>query len=755
MADIALLLEAEKRGLLPTDKVELLSEARRRGLVPSDTLAVPSAPTIAAPSKSGLERGGDTIENVVGSVAEPVARLITAPVAKVGGQIAGTLKGVYDAGARSLGYGQQGDNAEEMQRRVERFIQSEPTTSAGKSEYNPLNAIPNAVGKAIGWVGDKAANIVAPEKVDPNADFFSRNNFQRMAADAVREAVPQAAGFVGVTKAPAVIRAVDTAATPVYATGRAVRNVADRLLPGGSARGEMRIMADAAGSDLPALIDAVRNAKPGETSGQAAAGIGRREFSALDQLGAKIAPTEYGRMMEAQKNADLAMLLREAGGLNKESQLAVQQALKDAETRPIVAQGQVELNAANQAGDTLASLAPRMEQKQQSMVQALQDQGRTATEAAVQENLAHGGATQSGALSPSAYPVQGQPRVPGRYTENIERVPEYQAASGDLGIIKAQRQMERDFIDRQIGSLEAHGLKPLDISAVTGKIDKVLNSPGLRMSDQTQTVLGGLRDKFREAEALGNGIPNAHDIYQIRKEGINEIVQQKLAGLDPKVSKKLVADLTTQLKPFIDNAIETAGGSGWKKYLDDYSTAMDKVNQVKLHGKLADAYQNQPGVFEKLVMGNDPKTVGKIMGSTSPMSMAEAIPQTAQTLRSMGEAQIRNRTLAEHAQEGAPALSNMVTAEVTGGGRLPGMVSRETTWANAILDALHGRANEKTLKQVAATMRNPEATVKVLEAIRAKNAPRQPSQIYQGAVTASMLPQPDQKKLAEQLRKQQ
>lgn len=34
MADLTLLLEAEKRGILPADKVPLLSEARRRGLVP-------------------------------------------------------------------------------------------------------------------------------------------------------------------------------------------------------------------------------------------------------------------------------------------------------------------------------------------------------------------------------------------------------------------------------------------------------------------------------------------------------------------------------------------------------------------------------------------------------------------------------------------------------------------------------------------------------------------------------------------------
>ena len=38
MADkIALLLEAERRGILPENKKALLAEARKRGLVPSDS----------------------------------------------------------------------------------------------------------------------------------------------------------------------------------------------------------------------------------------------------------------------------------------------------------------------------------------------------------------------------------------------------------------------------------------------------------------------------------------------------------------------------------------------------------------------------------------------------------------------------------------------------------------------------------------------------------------------------------------------
>lgn len=689
------------------------------------------APTAAAPVAAPQDNR--PTGNIIDAVAEPLIKMGRGIIAKPAGELAGIGKGTYDVARQALGYGQQGPDAEQTQRAVQGAIGYEPQTKVGASNYNPLNAIPNAIGAGIGWLGDKAAGLVAPNKVDPEAEFFSKNNMQRMAADALREAVPQAAGFLGVTKAPQIIKAADSSLVPVRAVGRGVGNLADRLLPGGAGRGEMRVMADAAGSDVPALVSALREAAPGETAGQAAAGVGRREFSALDQLGAKIDPTPHGRMIEAQKASDIATLLKQAGALSKEDQIAFQRTLKDAETRPIVAQGQVELNAANQAGDTLASLAPRMELKQQSMVQALQDQGRTGTEAAQSV-------------------VRNQEGKPG-WISNADRAQEWGAASGDLGIIKAQRQMERDFIDRQIGSLEAHGLKPLDVSAVTNRIDNIMSTPGWRQNQQAMTVLQGIKEKFQQSVADGNGIPNAHDIYEIRKSGINQVIEDKLKPTDPKVSAKLTAKLTEQLKPLIDDAIDTAGGSGWNKYLDDYSKAMDKVNQTKLAGELASNYQSSPTKFGKMVMGNDPKAIGKLMGSTGPMSLMEADPVMAATYRAMGERQARDASLAAQAQEGAPALSNMVSAEITGGGRLPGMVSREVTWINSILDALHGRANERTLKRTAETMRDPAKALKVLEAVQAKNAGKTPNPVLPYAVGASVLPQSDRKALAAQLRK--
>ena len=682
-----------------SDREELMA-LRRMAELEAKASGSPAAAPQAPTSKPAEKPTG----NLIDAVAEPLIKLGSGIIAKPASDIAGLVKGAYDVTRQALGYGPQGPDAAEAQRAVQQFIQYEPSTQVGASPYNPLNAIPNAIGSVI--------EAIQPKAVTGEASTTASG----MTQNAIREAIPQAIGLLGMKSAPKVVNAAN-------ATGSGVRNVADRLLPGGTERGQARMMADAAGPDIAEIVNALQRAKQGETAGQSAVGVGRREFSALDQFGGKVNPTPYGRMMEAQKAADLDFLNRQAGGLTREQQFATQNALKQVETAPIVQRGQVELGAANQAGETIAALGPRMVQKQESMVRALQDQGRTGTEAA----------------QAAVRNAEGKPG----WISNADRAQEFGAASGDLGIVKAQRQMERDFIDRQIGSLESHGLKPLNVDGAIGKIDSVLSTPGLRMSDTVKTVLGGIKEKFLEAKELGNGIPNAHDIYRIRMEGVNEVIQQKLAGLDPKASKKLSADLTVQLKPFIDDAIETAGGTGWKQYLDDYSKAMTKVSQTKLAGKLAADYPSAQ--FQKVALGNDPKAVGKIMGKNEPMALFDADPVAGPRYREIAEALVRNENLAKQAGEGAPALSNMVSAEVTSGGRLPGMISREVTIINSILDALHGRANAKTMNKVAETMRDPVASRKVLEAIMEARKPTVASTVMPYAVGAQFAPQGERK----------
>jgi hypothetical protein len=130
------------------------------------------------------------------------------------------------------------------------------------------------------------------------------------------------------------------------------------------------------------------------------------------------------------------------------------------------------------------ALAAKVASKQS----ALQDAGRYATMAAQQENLAHGGGMNvirtaanqpysnigaanapgtARALSPSAYPVEGLPRIAGRYTENIQRVPEARGAASDAMAIYNQRRLEEEFLRRQLANLpesERVGAYPVQLA---------------------------------------------------------------------------------------------------------------------------------------------------------------------------------------------------------------------------------------------------------------------------------------------------
>ena len=88
MADLATLLEAEKRGILPADKVALLAEARRRGLVPTGEPPIPEPMGIG---QLAPPRPGGVPMDIAMSVTEGAT-------AGFSDEIAGLVRGLVDQG---------------------------------------------------------------------------------------------------------------------------------------------------------------------------------------------------------------------------------------------------------------------------------------------------------------------------------------------------------------------------------------------------------------------------------------------------------------------------------------------------------------------------------------------------------------------------------------------------------------------------------------------------------------------------------
>ena len=130
-------------------------------------------------------------ENITGSVVEPLMKMGSGMIAKPLGDVVGLARmGI------NLATGSHDVSPTDLQQQVQSTLTYEPRTVAGASKYNPINAFNTAVGSTLGAIGDWSANKLA----DPTQPAYAPQN---MAANALREVVPQAIGIAGVKYAPA------------------------------------------------------------------------------------------------------------------------------------------------------------------------------------------------------------------------------------------------------------------------------------------------------------------------------------------------------------------------------------------------------------------------------------------------------------------------------------------------------------------------------------------------------------------------
>ena len=264
--------------------------------------------------------------------------------------------------------------------------------------------------------------------------------------------------------------------------GRVASNVGGKivdLVTGQTVKVEAgKRMRDMAGQTINEIRAANAQAPVDITSAQATAGVTNDVWQAFNAfMQSKDKNSLYTVIEKKQDLANLEKLAELAGG---DTATAIKQAIVDAKkslnelTTPL---RKIEIKAANEANRVLNEINPKIEQKQESIIQTLQGGGKAATEAAQQANLAVGNTISprlggTGEVSPSVYPVPGLPRVPPRYTENQQRVGEFQGAAEDFATIEAQRKAELAQLQYVKDSLAAHGMAPID----TNNIIKNINS---------------------------------------------------------------------------------------------------------------------------------------------------------------------------------------------------------------------------------------------------------------------------------------
>jgi len=463
------------------------------------------------------------------------------------------------------------------------------------------------------------------------------------------------------------------------------------------------IMREALGDKLIPAIEALGRARPGITAVQALkeAGITSDPFMALGKMAESIDTKSLYRLLrEGQEGAMQNQLAAVAGGATQTAAREAQVGAKNELTAITTPMRDVELSAANQAGQTISRLGPRVAQKDASMVNALQGQGQAATDAA-----------QAG--------VRAEAGAPGFLTQGT-RATESGILSGEMGAIKAQRQSERDFIQNQIGSLKDYGLKPLDITPIINAIDSKLTDPNLFGQTQILKVLQGLKDDFTGAVAANGGVADARALYSIRKAGISQKIDEMFSGMDPASKQRLTAKVLSSVKNPIDNAIETAGGTGWKNYLQTFETGMRGIDQQKLAALVLEKFKGSKEEFLKLVRGDNPDAVEKIFGPGSFNIVKEMDPIDLYRTSRVASKVERDIGIEKEAVAGARGLARIMGMSESQINGIPAFFSTTTTTINMALKLLRNKISQDTYDVIEKSMIGGRSAADIIKTLPSK-----------------------------------
>ena len=514
-----------------------------------------------------------------------------------------------------------------------------------------------------------------------------------------------------------------------------------------------RISRDVAGDQLATIRAALAAAPDDLTAAQATAGVQKNAFQALGKFASRT--DEMSLKLKQQAAADFADLQRMMEGGNATEARAAYEASIKRLNQLTADMRNVELQAANQAAQTANRLGPQLQQREASMVNALR-QGMPApvpaplsggliqgtvtgpartgqstvaagTEALQRANVADDAARRlMVSRSRGARGVVSEGPVPGVDDRKLERAnrfvsEQWQETSDTFANIARQRRAEAGFLERQIGSLDDYGLRPLDAGSIIGAIDTKLSTPGTRASPTVVKVLESIKDDIANLTQKGGGVIDAHDLYTLRKEGINERIQQIMGQTDPKISAKVTRRVLEDIRPLIDDAIETAagpGGPGWKNYLKTYSQNMQAIDQKAMAAEAAKLFKDAPQEYMRLVRGNNTDAVEAIFGPGS-YDIFKEMGSKMPTLEKLASNIDRTAGMETAATLGKEELAAIIERAGRTFPRIRNTLNPKITFANLTMDELEGRLGPKVAAKLKSGMVSGKSALEMLNTLPA------------------------------------
>ena len=484
--------------------------------------------------------------------------------------------------------------------------------------------------------------------------------------------------------------------------GKAVGAVADlRQIP---AQKAAKIAREALGDDLPQALNALRNAPPNLSAAQATTGITNPTWQALIERRLASDPKFVLNLKNMNEAEGVNALAKLAGGATATEARATSEVAKqnlNVLTGPTRESALARANL-GQATQRYASEADRLAAEAAGKVQ---DVRRFTAAGPRAEALAR---TQ---LIEKAQPVGAAKYtyVGGDLPAMAERAAA-DAATGSLKLGEASR-----FSQAASDALKSVGIKPLETAPIVNSIKQMASKTEYAGNRDVSTALKRVAQDVGEWTDKG-GVIDAWALDAIRKNSVNAAIRDLYPAADIKVQKELAAGVLTKIKPVIVDAIESAGGTGYRKYLADYTKGMQQIAEKKLSGEALNLYKTNKDAFVRLVQGETPDAVEKILGPGSYNIAKEVSDNTLNVLQDQAAKTIREANIKTQVAGGQDALKELMLQNLSKF-RLPSYITAVAATTNKAMQILENKIGAKTLGTLTEAFKTPGKTADLLESL--------------------------------------
>ncbi|CAB4126946.1 hypothetical protein UFOVP254_23 [uncultured Caudovirales phage] len=485
-----------------------------------------------------------------------------------------------------------------------------------------------------------------------------------------------------------------------------------------------KIARETLGTEADAVLNALRNAPLGVTPAQATAGINAPAWQALlERSGVRTpASTQYiSNVLAQQEAARVNELARLAGGATATETRGVTEAMKETLTDITSPARQAALTRANlgqqvadfeaQAGKLSAQAAAKVQE-----VRRLIDLGDHAAAAARLETIKAGVPAGS-----RVAPAKAQPGFSDTWAAKYTYPGKLAQMSDDWASKAAEASLDlgqgAQFAQSAANSMRSAGIKPLKGDEIIGSIRSIANNPEFAGNDLLLGAVKNVADDIAKWSNSG-GIIDAKALDAIRKNSINAAIQQLRPGIDATTQRNLTAEVMGRLKPALIDAIEAAGGKGYRAYLEEYAQGMQQIAQKKLTGEALRLYKDSPDQFVKLVRGESPDVVEKFLGPRNYNIAKELSDDIMGSLKGVAGELERNKAVTKQASEGRDALRTVLEANVSKF-KIPWGLSPKAAAVNKGLDVLETKLGAKVMSRLTEASKTAQSAEELLSALPA------------------------------------